>query len=106
MNTSSLKLHIFHVLPSLLAFAFVAASVLVLILARGQGSLHLPQLHAQETSPAVFRPESGFAFSNTVYDFFEYDYADEAAMRKQAQLLKDAGVKTVQTYFMRWGGGG
>ena len=53
-------------------------------------------------SAPKLRIESGFTFSNEVYDFFEYDQADSNDVRKQARLLKQAGVNQVQVYLLRW----
>ena len=61
----------------------------------------MEDLRDSEFTPEL-RVESGFGFSNEIYDFFEYDYADSDAVRKQARLLKQAGVNQVQVYLLRW----
>lgn len=59
------------------------------------------ELRKKEFKPE-FRPESGFGFSREVYHWLFNDYADEESVRRQAKLLKEAGVASVQIYFMRW----
>lgn len=59
------------------------------------------ELRRKEFRPE-FRPESGFGFSQEVYPWLLNDYANEESIRRQAKLLKEAGIASVQVYFMRW----